>query len=191
MFSIINPENGWGMISSKTLVTFYQTIQYYAPEIRVMQVCIIFSSLVLLKSIVLLPALCHFQSYSISGLKVLPASCYFQSHVTPSIMLLSTLCYFQPRGTSSFMVLPTSWYFKPRVTATLMLLPTSLLSASYYFLKFRSKHSSQHPVTNVLKTNHLLLLVYSTKLSTDKTRMPKSDTQYTTVATRKRANTRL
>jgi len=48
MFLIINAENGCGMISSKTLVTFYQTIQCYTPEIRVMQVDIIFSSLVLL-----------------------------------------------------------------------------------------------------------------------------------------------
>lgn len=65
MFLFINPENGWGMISSKTLITFYQTIQCYTPEIRVMQVDIIFSSLLLL-----------------------PVSCYFQPRVTFSLMLL-------------------------------------------------------------------------------------------------------
>ena len=48
IFFIINPLNGCGMISSETLVTFYQTMQCHTAEIRVMQVDIIFSNLMLL-----------------------------------------------------------------------------------------------------------------------------------------------
>lgn len=169
IFLFINPENGWGILSSKTTVTFYQAIQYYTPEIRVMQVYIIFSSLVLkyrvTSSFMLLSVSWYFQPQVTSSLVLLPASCYFQLLVTPNPMLLSSSCYFQPHVTSNLVVLPASWYFKPRVTASLMLLSTSLLSASCYFLKFRSKQSPQHHVTNVPKTNHLLPSVHNTKLS--------------------------
>jgi hypothetical protein len=121
---------------------------------------------------VLLPVGYYFQPH------VNSTSCYFQPSITSSRMLFPTSCYFEPRSASSLMVLKASCYFQSLVTYNLV-----LLLASCYFFKFLPKHSSQHLVTNVLKTSHLLPYNVINKQSQNAI---VSDTQSTTVA-RKRA----